>query len=163
MVAHFDFNGDGFGDFIVSSSYACEFCNSVYHYEAENNDSTGLKWAYTFYDPSYAYYVYSSVVVGDINGDRQQEKIIAQSTAITHQAYVVSCNGVGRGGVGGSLIVDPEGVVLQESGEGPYMQTALIDFERVRYIREKGTSGVTTPLKDFRKNKQKFSVYKDKD
>ena len=96
-------------------------------------------------------------------GDRPQEKIIAQSTAIIHQAYVVSCNGVGRGGVGGSLIVDPEGVVLQESGEGPYMQTALIDFERVRYIREKGTSGVTTPLKDFRKNKQIFSVYKDKD
>ena len=96
-------------------------------------------------------------------GDRPQEKIIAQSTAIIHQAYVVSCNGVGRGGVGGSLIVDPEGVVLQESGEGPYMQTTLIDFERVRYIREKGTSGVTTPLKEFRRNKQKFSVYKDKD
>ena len=46
---------------------------------------------------------------------------------------------------------------------GPYMQTALIDFERVRYVREKGTSGVTTPLKEFRRNKQKFSVYKDKD
>ena len=163
MVDHFDFNGDGFGDFIVSSSYACEFCNSVYHYEAENNDSTGLKWAYTFYDPSYAYYLYSSVVVGDINGDRQQEKIIAQSTAITHQAYVLSCNGVGRDGVEGLLVVNPEGVVLQESGEGPYMQTALIDFERVRYIRAKGTSRVTIPLKDFRKNKQIFSVYKDKD
>ena len=163
MVDHFDFNGDGFGDFIVSSSYACEFCNSVYHYEAENNDSTGLKWAYTFYDPNYPYYLYSSVVVGDINGDRQQEKIIAQSTAITHQAYVLSCNRVGRDGVEGLLIVDPEGVVLQESGEGPYMQTALIDFERVRYIREKGTSRVPTPLKDFRKNKQIFSVYKYKD
>ena len=163
MVDHFYFNGDGFGDFIVSSSYAGEFCNGVHHYEAENNDSTGLKWAYTFYDPSYAYYLYSSVVVGDINGDRQQEKIIAQSTAITHQAYVLSCNRVGRDGVEGLLIVDPEGVVLQESGEGPYMQTALIDFERVRYIREKGTSRVTTPLKDFCKNKQIFSVYKDKD
>ena len=96
-------------------------------------------------------------------GDRPQEKVIAHSTAITQQAYVVSCNGVGRGGVGGSLIIDPEGAVLQESSEGPYMQTALIDFERVRYVREKGTSGVTTPLKDFQKNSQKFSVYKDKD
>ena len=163
MVDHFDFNGDGFGDFIVSSSYAGEFCNGVYHYEAENNNSTGLKWAYTFYDPSYPYYVYSSIALGDINGDRQQEKIIAQSTAITHQAYVLSCNRVGRDDVEGLLIVDPEGVVLQESGEGPYMQTALIDFERVRYIREKGTSRVPTPLKDFRKNKQIFSVYKYKD
>ena len=163
MVDHFYFNGDGFGDFIVSSSYAGEFCNGVYHYEAENNDSTGLKWAYTFYDPSYPYYVYSSIVVVDINGDRQQQKIIAQSTATTHQAYVLSCNGVGRDGVEGLLIVDPEGVVLQESGEDLYMQTALIDFEKVRYIREKGTSRVPTPLKDFRKNKQIFSVYKDKD
>ena len=76
---------------------------------------------------------------------------------------MVSCNGVGRGGVGGSIIIDPEGAVLQESGEGPYMQTALIDFERVRYVREKGTSGVTTPLKDFQKNTQRFSVYKNKD
>ena len=101
--------------------------------------------------------------MGDINGDRPQEKIIAQSIAITHQAYVVSCNGVMRDGVEGLLVVDPEGVVLQESGEGPYMQTALIDFEKVRYIREKGTSRVPTPLKDFRKNKQIFSVYKDKD
>ena len=163
MVDHFDFNGDGFGDFVVSSSYAGEFCNGVYHYEAENNDSTGLKWAYTFYDPSYPHYVYSSVAVGDINGDRPQEKIIAQPTAITHQAYVVFCKRVGRHGVEGLLVVDPEGVVLQESGEGPYMQTALIDFEIVRYIREKGTSRVPTPLKDFRKNKQFFSVYKDKD
>ena len=131
MVDHFYFNGDGFGDFIVSSSYAGEFCNGVHHYEAEKNDSTGLKWAYTFYDPSYPYYVYSSVVVVDINRDRQQQKIIAQSTAITHQAYVVSCNGVGRDVLEGLLIVGPEGVVLQESGEDPYMQTALIDFERV--------------------------------
>ena len=163
MVDHFDFNGDGFGDFIVSSSYSGEFCNGVYHYEAENNDLTGLKWAYTFYDPSYPYYVYSSIALGDINGDRQQEKIIAQSTATTHQACVLSCNGFGRDGVEGLLIIDPEGVVLQESGEGPYTLTALIDFERGRYIRAKGTSRVITPLKDFRKNKQIFSVYKDKD
>ena len=156
MVDHFDFNGDGFGDFVISSSYAGEFCNGVYHYEAARNDSTGLKWAYTFYNPSYPCYVYSSVAVGDIDRDRPQEKIIAQSIAITHQAFVVFRSGVGRSGVEGSLIVDPEGVVLQESGEGPYMQTDLIDFERVRYIREKGTSGEATPLKDFRKKTNFF-------
>ena len=93
--------------------------------------------------------------------DRPQEKIIARSTAITQQCYVVSCNGVGYGGVGGSLIVDPEGVVLQESGEGPYMQTAIIDFERVRLIRERGVAGVTNPLRDFNQNKQTFSIYNE--
>ena len=47
-------------------------------------------------------------------GDRSQEQIISQATAITQQAYVVSCNGVGFGGVGGSLIVDPDGNILQQ-------------------------------------------------
>ena len=49
MVGPFDFDGDGFGDFVVSSSYAGEFCNGVYHYEAAGNDSLELKWVYTFY------------------------------------------------------------------------------------------------------------------
>ena len=59
------------------------------------------------------------------------------------------------------MIVDPEGVVLQESGEGPYMQTAIIDFERVRLIRERGVAGVTNPLRDFNQNKQTFSIYSE--
>ena len=96
-------------------------------------------------------------------GDRTQEKVLARSTAITQQCYVVSCNGVGLGRVGGSLIVDPEGVVLQESGEGPYMQTAVIDFNRIRLIREMGTAGVTTPIKDFKQNKQIFSIYNERE
>ena len=95
-------------------------------------------------------------------GDRPQEQVIARATAIMQQCYVVSCNGVGFGGVGGSIIVDPEGAILQESGEGPYMQTAIIDFDRVRLIREQGIAGVTNPLKDFYQNPQLFSVYGNK-
>lgn len=95
-------------------------------------------------------------------GDRPQEKTIAKATAIIQQSYLVSCNGVGRGGVGGSLIVDPEGGTLQESNEGSYMQTAIIDFERVRATREKGVAGVTTPIKNFKQNQQNFSVYNSK-
>ena len=93
-------------------------------------------------------------------GDRRQEQIIAQATAITQQSYVVSCNGVGYGGIGGSQIIDPEGTVLQENGEGACIQTATIDFDRVRTVREIGVAGVTTPLKAFRENIQSFSVYK---
>jgi len=96
-------------------------------------------------------------------GDRRQEKTIVRATAIMQQCYVISCNGVGHGRVGGSLIIDPEGVILQESGEGPYMQTAVIDFDRVRLIREKGTAGVTTPIKDFQQNPQTFSIYSERD
>ena len=92
-------------------------------------------------------------------GDRSQEQIISQATAITQQAYVVSCNGVGFGGVGGSLIVDPDGNILQQSGGSPFVQTAIIDFDRVALLREKGVASVSHPWKDFRQNKQTFNVY----
>ena len=95
-------------------------------------------------------------------GDRKQEQIISQATAITQQCYLVSCNGVGYGGVGGSLIIDPEGNILQKSGGSPFIQTAIIDFERVTMLREKGIAGVTHPWKDFRENKQTFKVYRKK-
>ena len=95
-------------------------------------------------------------------GDRPQEQIVAQATAITQQCYVVSCNGVGFGGVGGSQIIDPEGVVLQTSGEGAYLQTAIIDFQRVRIVRDRGIAGVSNPLQAFNENEQSFSVYKEK-
>ena len=77
MVGPFDFDGDGFGDFVVSSSYAGEFCNGVYHYEAAGNDSLELKWVYTFYDLSCSYDAYSSVAVGDIDGDGNQEILLS--------------------------------------------------------------------------------------
>ncbi len=73
MLGPYDFDGDGFGDFVVSSSYAGEFCNGVYHYEATNNDSIELQWVYTFYDLSCTYDAYSSVAVGDIDGDQNYE------------------------------------------------------------------------------------------
>ena len=81
MVGPFDFDGDGFGDFIVSSAYAGEFCNGVYHYEAASNDSIELKWVYTFYDLSCSYDAYSSVAVGDIDGDGNQEVLSLVDTS----------------------------------------------------------------------------------
>ena len=92
-------------------------------------------------------------------GDRRQEQIISQATAIMQQSYVVSCNAVGYGGNGGSQIIDPEGNLLQNNNEGSCLQTAIIDFERVRTVRETGTACVSTPLKSFKNNKQTFNVY----
>ena len=62
--------------------------------------------------------------------------------------------------MGGSQIIDPEGVVLQNNGEGSCVQTSVIDFDHVRKIRDIGVAGVTKPLKDFIDNPQSFSVYK---
>tara|TARA_B100000676_G_C17995661_1_gene797653 strand:- start:625 stop:1446 length:822 start_codon:yes stop_codon:yes gene_type:complete len=93
-------------------------------------------------------------------GDRAQERIIARATAITQQCYVVTCNSVGYAGVGGSQIIDPEGFVLQDGGGSAILQTAVIDFNRIRNLREVGIAGVTAPLKTFYENKQGFKVYK---
>ena len=65
----------------------------------------------------------------------------------------------GFGGVGGSLIVDPDGNILQQSGGSPFVQTAIVDFDRVSLLREKGVASVSHPWKDFRQNKQTFNVY----
>ena len=73
MVGPYDFDNDGYGDFIVSSSYAGSFCNDVYHYEAVGNDSINLRWLYTFTQSSCSYDNYSSVTVGDIDGDNNPE------------------------------------------------------------------------------------------
>ena len=91
--------------------------------------------------------------------DRTQEQVLARAMAIAQQCYVVSCNSVGYAGVGGSQIIDPEGIILQDSGSGPVIQTCVIDFTRVRMIRKKGIAGVTNPLKSFWENPQRFSVY----
>ena len=81
MVGPYDFDDDGFGDFIVASAYAGEFCNGVYHYEATGDDSIELKWVYTFYDLSCTYDAYSSVAVGDIDGDSKQEVLSLVDTS----------------------------------------------------------------------------------
>ena len=73
MVGPYDFDNDGYGDFVVASAYAGQYCNGVYHYEATDNDSIVVQWVYTFYDLSCTYDAYSSVAVGDIDGDNNPE------------------------------------------------------------------------------------------
>lgn len=80
MVGPYDFDNDGYGDFIVSSSYAGSFCNDVYHYEAVEDDSISLQWVYTFSQLSCSYDNYSSVTVGDIDGDNNPEILALMDT-----------------------------------------------------------------------------------
>ena len=81
MVGPYDFDNDGYGDFVVSSSYAGQYCNGVYHYEAVSNDSIDIRWVYTFYDLSCDYDAYSSVAVGDLDGDNDKEIISLVDTS----------------------------------------------------------------------------------
>ena len=73
MVGPYDFDNDGYGDFIVASAYTGVFCNDVIHYEAVADDSIDIKWVYTFSTLSCQYDNYSSVAVGDIDNDQNPE------------------------------------------------------------------------------------------
>jgi len=80
MVGPYDFDGDGYGDFVVSSSYTGSFCNDVYHYEAVDDDSVALQWLYTFSELSCTFDNYSSVAVGDVDGDSNPEILALMDT-----------------------------------------------------------------------------------
>ena len=80
MVGPYDFDNDGFGDFVVTSSYTGSFCNGVYHFEATADDSISLQWYYYFGDLSCSFDNYSSVTVGDVDGDNVPEIIVLADT-----------------------------------------------------------------------------------
>ncbi|HWR69303.1 MAG TPA: carbon-nitrogen hydrolase family protein [Desulfomonilia bacterium] len=92
--------------------------------------------------------------------DRSQELVLTQASAIANQCYVVSVNGTGRGGIGQSLIVDPEGTIVQQTGQEPENMAAKLDFAHVRNVREKGTCGVSRPLASYFHEQHRFDHQK---
>jgi predicted amidohydrolase len=93
--------------------------------------------------------------------DRFQETILAQANSISNQLYFFNINGLGAGGVGRSIFVDPEGRVLQTSGEAEIIMTEVIDLDLVSRVREYGTVGQCQVWKAFANFKRKFPVYQD--
>ncbi|THB81187.1 MAG: carbon-nitrogen hydrolase family protein [Desulfobacteraceae bacterium] len=93
--------------------------------------------------------------------DRVQEVIMARAAAIQNQCYVISVNGVGvngvaSGGKGHSLIVDPEGHIVQEAGQLQENLIAMLDLETVQHSRDFGIAGVSRPLASFFHEKHRF-------
>ena len=97
-----------------------------------------------------------------ITPDRTQEVVMARANAIANQYYWFSLNGVGAGGIGHSVFIDPEGRILQQSGEGERLMTELIDLDLVTRVREYGTAGQCQVLKAFGNFKGQFPVYQKK-
>lgn len=92
--------------------------------------------------------------------DRDIELSIVRASAATNQVYFFDINGVGDGGVGRSIVVDPAGYVLHEAGPGTAEIIPVeIDFEKVRRERERGLRGLGQPLKSFRDREVEFPVY----
>lgn len=85
--------------------------------------------------------------------DRTIELVLGQANAVFNQCYLVGVNAVGPWGGGRSLIIDPEGRVLQQAGESEMIMTEIIDLDQVKKTREMGTLGlcrVWTQLRGFR-------------
>ena len=82
--------------------------------------------------------------------DRVQELCLSQANAIFNQCYFIDINGVGPYGGGSSLIVDPNGRILQQAGSQETILTEVIDLELVRRTRETGTLGLSQLLKQWR-------------
>jgi formamidase len=93
--------------------------------------------------------------------DRAQELILAQANAISNQLYFFNLNGLGVGGVGGSIFVDPQGRVLQTSGASELIMTEVIDLDLVSRVREYGTMGTSQLWKDLGNFEGKFPIYRD--
>lgn len=91
--------------------------------------------------------------------DREAEIMIARATAAQFQCYVVDVNGLGAGGVGRSLVVDPAATVLHQSAGQEDMFPIEIDFDLVRRQRETGLKGLGQVLKSFRDRSADFPVY----
>jgi len=74
--------------------------------------------------------------------DRRQELVLAQANAIVNQAFVVNINAGGELGLGQSRIVDPEGHVISDAGEGEAGLTAVLDLDLAANARQYGTAGL---------------------
>lgn len=93
--------------------------------------------------------------------DRELELVLSRAHAITNQVYFVDVNGVGPWGGGRSLVVDPEGTVLHQAGEGETFFTVRIDVGRVRSVRESGTMGLVQSWKQLRDTGMRFPPYQE--
>lgn len=93
--------------------------------------------------------------------DRPLELILSQANAIANQVYFININGLGIGGNGYSIIVDPEGKILQSAEEEEKILTVGINADKIRNIREEGTLGACQVLKSFRDENVRFPVYSD--
>jgi formamidase len=78
--------------------------------------------------------------------DREEELVLARANAIANQCYVLNVNGALEVGGGRSIGVDPEGRVLFEGGSGEEFLSEVLDLDRVRSVRERGTRGLNRLL-----------------
>ncbi|MFW9963725.1 MAG: carbon-nitrogen hydrolase family protein, partial [Candidatus Sifarchaeia archaeon] len=82
--------------------------------------------------------------------DRDAELILVPAQAIMNQCYVLNVNIVSSKGGGRSIFADPEGRVLQQVGTHEEIMTEVIDLDKVAWVRQHGSFGITPVWKAIR-------------
>jgi formamidase len=77
--------------------------------------------------------------------DREMEIVMSRANAFTNQVFVVNLNAADPIGVGESVIVDPDGTIMQHAGSGEEAMIAVLDLERVAVARSIGSLGLNRP------------------
>lgn len=83
---------------------------------------------------------------------RELHQAMAMVRAFENQVYFLDVNTAGPLGLGESLVVDPEGRVVQKLGPGELWTVAYLNLDEVRRVREQG-SGLFPMLKILRETK----------
>ena len=82
--------------------------------------------------------------------DRKQELVLVQASSIVNQVYILSVNAAAPIAMGRSLVVDPDGdIVEQVLDDSNSIIYTIIDFDRVAQIRRDGTAGVNRMWEQF--------------
>ncbi len=92
-------------------------------------------------------------------GDRPLELVLSRANAIANQVYFLSVNGLGAGGNGRSILVDPEGGVLHQAGEEEEIMAYRLDLDMVERVRHDGTMGLCRVWQAFETGPRRFPVY----
>jgi formamidase len=81
--------------------------------------------------------------------DRDAEIVVARANAIVNQVHLINVNAAAPVGNGRSVVVDPEGIVWYEAGSAAEVVTAVIDFDSVALVRERGSFGLNRLLEQL--------------
>ncbi len=91
------------------------------------------------------------------------EKIFNLANAAFNQVYLVGSSICGESAGftlgGNSVIVDPEGLILQEAGDGPTVLTEILDLDKVSMVRKYGSKGLAPLLKHLKHYGHEFPIY----
>jgi len=81
--------------------------------------------------------------------DRDAEIVAARANALVNQVFVFNVNAAAPVGNGRSVTIDAEGIVRYEAGSGEEVVMAVIDFDGVSLVRERGSFGLNRLLEQL--------------